>query len=219
MLPLLVVQIATDRPVAPTENTVNKRPSLVLVLLGVVAASPAVTWAQTALPERAVRRDIPITNAIRRAMAAGVRDSTGMPGPRYWQLQTDYTINARLDPATQILSGEETVVIHNNSPSEMSEIRLRLDHNLFRPLIQRGSSVPAETTEGMVVTRLVVNGRAVDLTAGPVRRNEPPRLAAAGMDQTLARRCPSRSPRARPSPSRWRGIRSCPVVPAAVDIA
>ncbi len=187
MLPLLVVPIATDRPVAPTENTVNKRPSLVLVLLGVVAASPAVTWAQTALPERAVRRDIPITNAIRRAMVAGVRDSTGMPGPRYWQLQTDYTINARLDPATQILSGEETVVIHNNSPSEMSEIRLRLDHNLFRPLIQRGSSVPAETTEVMVVTRLVVNGRAVDLTAGPVRRNEPPRLAAAGMDQTLAR--------------------------------
>ena len=29
------------------------------------------------LPERAVRRDIPMTNAIRRAFAAGTRDSTG----------------------------------------------------------------------------------------------------------------------------------------------
>ena len=37
----------------------------------------------TRLPERAVRRDIPITNAIRRAYAAGTRDSTGRPGRNY----------------------------------------------------------------------------------------------------------------------------------------
>ena len=35
-------------------------------------------------PPRAVRRDIPMTNAIRRAFAAGTRDSTGRPGRNYW---------------------------------------------------------------------------------------------------------------------------------------
>jgi len=49
------------------------------------------------VPPRAVRRDLPMTNAIRRAHAAGTRDSTGLPGRRYWQLWTDYAIEARLD--------------------------------------------------------------------------------------------------------------------------
>src|SRR5437867_9821354 len=70
----------------------------VLATLLVAAActqpAPAPTpVATTALPERAVRRDIPMTNAIRRAFAAGTRDSTGRPGHNYWQLRTDYTIN------------------------------------------------------------------------------------------------------------------------------
>jgi hypothetical protein len=143
-------------------------------------------------PERAIRRDIPITNAIRTAFEAGTRDSTGRPGPNYWQLRTDYTIEARLDPATQTIMGNETVVVHNTSPLEMSDIALRLDHNIFRPKVPRGFSVPAETTEGMVVTSIRVDGKAVDLDPPPQfrRRGEPPpptQLAAFNLDQTLAR--------------------------------
>jgi hypothetical protein len=44
-------------------------------------------------PPRAVRRDVPITNAIRHALEAGTRDSTGRPGRNYWQLRTDYDID------------------------------------------------------------------------------------------------------------------------------
>src|ERR1700681_3374040 len=71
--------------------------------------------AASRIPERPVRRDIPMTRMIQRAFAAGTRDSTGRPGRNYWQLSNDYTINARLDPATQRLTGRETVVIRNNS--------------------------------------------------------------------------------------------------------
>jgi hypothetical protein len=166
-------------------------------MLGVVATiavQPAMIAAQSSAgpPDRAVRRDIPLTNAIRRAFEAGTRDSTGMPGAHYWQLRTDYSIDARLDPGTQTITGEETVVIHNTSDQAMSSILLRLDHNIFRATVPRGSSVPAETTEGMVVTSLRVNGEAVDLDAPPpsFRRQDqslPRRLAATGMDQTLAR--------------------------------
>jgi hypothetical protein len=43
----------------------------------------AATATALPLPERAVRRDIPMTDMIRRAYAAGTRDSTGRPGAHY----------------------------------------------------------------------------------------------------------------------------------------
>ena len=107
-------------------------------------------------PDRAIRRDVPLTNVIRRAFEAGTRDFTGRPGPNYWQLEADYTIEARLDPATHTITGSGTIDMHNNSTIEMSEIVLRLDHNILRGLVPRGSSVPAENTEGIVVTRLLL---------------------------------------------------------------
>src|SRR5436190_19154626 len=64
-------------------------------------------------------------------------------------------------------------------------------------LVPRGTSFPAENTEGMVVTRIAVNGETVDLTAPPPMfgggrggrgRGDaaPVRLAVRGLDQTLA---------------------------------
>ena len=174
--------------------------ALVLSLLGAAALQQAGVLAQsgpgTELP-RGIRRDVPMTNAIRRAFDAGTRDATGKPGPNYWQLQTDYTINVSLDPATQTLTGTETIVLQNNSPQDLTSINLRLDHNIYRGLVPRGSSVPAENTEGMVVTKIVVNGDAVDLStpagAGGARGRGGAapapgqrRTSARGLDQTLA---------------------------------
>src|SRR5687767_1133286 len=163
------------------------------VLLGLaipsLVAAQSVTRAQ--LPERAVRRDIPITNAIRRAFQSGTRDSTGKPGRNYWQLRTDYTIQARIDPSTQTITGSETITLHNESPDALSEIRLRLDHNIYRPTVPQGMSTPAETTEGIVITKLVVNGQAVDLTApapsGRAGGQGPATLRAADLHLTNAR--------------------------------
>jgi hypothetical protein len=172
----------------------------VLLQTGIVAQShPPVAAAADAVP-RAIRRDVPLTNSIRRAYEAGTRDRTGSPGPNYWQLQADYTINARLDPPSETITGSETIVVHNNSPEELTEIVLRLDHNIFRGLVPRGVSVPAENTEGMIVTRIAVNGDAVDLNASPAagggrgrggrggRGDAPARtLSVSGLDQTVAR--------------------------------
>jgi hypothetical protein len=139
---------------------------------------------------RAIRRDVPMTNSIRRAFDAGTRDVSGRPGPNYWQLQTDYTINARLDPATQTITGTETIVLHNNSPQELNQIGLRLDHNIFRARAPIASPwVPAEVTEGMVVTRITVNGEEVPLTPPAGGRGNPAaqrRLGALGLDRTSA---------------------------------
>ncbi|MBR9988355.1 MAG: hypothetical protein KFH98_01305, partial [Gemmatimonadetes bacterium] len=157
------------------------------------AVQPA-TAAHTAHVQdrRAVRRDMPITNMMRRALEAGTRDSTGRPGRDYWQLRTDYSIRTRLDPATSTVTGSETVVIHNTSPSPMPFIVLRLDQNIFREDAVRASAVP-EITGGMTISRMLVDGRAVVLDAPPARRGfgrdpEPPAVPTAiGLDQTVAR--------------------------------
>ena len=119
-----------------------------------------------AMPPRAIRRDIPITNAIRRALAAGSRDSTGRPGRSYWQMRTDYRIDVSLDPATQRLTGKARITIHNDSPDALSVIGLRLDPNHFLGNAPHAAPwVPAEVTDGMVISRLVVDGKAANLSA------------------------------------------------------
>ncbi len=128
-----------------------------------VAARPridTVAAARIKAPDRAIRRDLPQTNMIKRAYAAGTRDQSGKPGPRYWQLWTDYKISARLDSATSIVTGTETVSFRNNSDSAMRSIVLRLDQNIFRPDAPRTSIMDA-VTSGMRVTRLVVNGQSL----------------------------------------------------------
>ena len=137
------------------------------LVFGLVVPAAATAQNASRLPERAIRRDIPITNSIRQAYEKSTRDSSGKPGRNYWQLRTDYTIAARLDPTTQTITGRETITLHNESPDPLTEIRLRLDHNIYRPTTPQGLSIPAETTEGMVITSMTVNGQVVDLNAPP----------------------------------------------------
>src|SRR6187455_1668416 len=152
--------------------------SLVLICSAIVLSPLVVAQTQTPAPPRgvqppaevprAVRRDVPMTNAIRRAFEAGTRDWSGRPGPNYWQLENDYVIQVRLDPATHTLTGSETITLHNNSPQDLQEIMLRLDHNMYRGLVPRAAPwTPAENTDGCVITRLMVNGEAVNLSAPP----------------------------------------------------
>jgi len=140
-----------------------RRSTLAAIVTAIAIAPLSPSGAQA--PARAIRRDIPLTNTIRRALAAGTRDSTGRPGRNYWQLWMDYTISVRLDPATSTISGRETIKLRNDSDTSLSSIQLRLDQNIFRGDVPRGASVPAENHEGFVITDLKVNGAAVDLAA------------------------------------------------------
>ena len=138
------------------------RPLSILPLFVLVLSLPIAAQTAPKQPERAIRRDIPITNMIKRAMAAGTRDSTGRPGRNYWQLRTDYTINASLEPSTSRVTGRESIVLYNNSDSAMHTIVMRLDQNIYAPNVPRGEQMP-EITDGMKITRLSVNGLAADL--------------------------------------------------------
>jgi hypothetical protein len=189
------------------------RSVVALGLIGGLAAlsSPVFTQSgapmtRTSQPPRAIRRDVPLTNTIKRAMAAGTRDFSGKPGPNYWQTKTDYTIQVRLTPDTSTLTGTETIAFTNNSPAEVRDLAFRLDHNIFRVNAPHNpASMPAEPTDGMVVTRLAIDGVEVDLKAAPAPAGRggggggrggaaggqppapPARAMVTGFDQTLGR--------------------------------
>ena len=185
-------------------TTPGRRPSLAAAGLCLLASCAAELVAQRDLREliadapahlraglpggrRSIRRDVPLTRTIRRGLADGTRALNGRPGPNYWQLRTDFDIKARLDVDTQTIHGDETIQVHNNSGDPLESLYLRLDHNLFRFGVPRGESVPAENTDGMVVTRIVVDGKNVALTSRnrrPVRR--PGVATARGLGRTVA---------------------------------
>lgn len=168
----------------------TSHPSLAILLAAVLALSPSILTSQATPETRAVRRDFPHTDMIRRAFAAGTRDTTGRPGRNYWQLRVDYTIEARLDPVTSLVTGRETATIHNTSDHTMESLQLRLDQNLFRANVPKLESV-TEITGGIEVSSLTVNGAPVDLHPPPRRggRQAPAAvtLAAYGLETTTAR--------------------------------
>ncbi|MEP6781117.1 MAG: M1 family metallopeptidase [Gemmatimonadaceae bacterium] len=146
--------------------------SLLRATIGAYALCTAtLVGAQTAapkLPERAVRRDIPITNAIKKAYLAGSRDSSGAPNSKYWQLRTDYNIDAKLDVQTSRLTGHEIITITNNSPDALTQIGMRLDQNHFLANVPRAAPwIPSETTDGFAITKITVDGKPVSLTPPP----------------------------------------------------
>ncbi|MEB2785381.1 M1 family metallopeptidase [Algoriphagus persicinus] len=135
---------------------------------------------------RVIRQDVPMTNSIRKAFKEGSRNFSGKPGENYWQLETDFTIKASLDPSTQTITGSEKILVHNNSKDDLNEIVLRLDHNIFRGDVPRGFSVPAENTEGMLVTAIKVAGESIDLNTASPSRNAPPTMRVRGLQSTVA---------------------------------
>ena len=117
----------------------------------------------TPWPERAIRHDLPLTPSIRRAYAAGTRDSTGAPGRRYWQQRVDYRIDATLDAPSGMLNGAETITIHNTSPDTLKQVVIRLYQNYFKAVTERNDYV-TDITDGIVIERLAVNGSSIALT-------------------------------------------------------
>ncbi|TXH28755.1 MAG: M1 family peptidase [Cyclobacteriaceae bacterium] len=58
------------------------------------------------------------------------RSGSGAPGPKYWQQQADYVINAELNDENQSITGSETITYTNNSPDPLKYLWLQLDQNI-----------------------------------------------------------------------------------------
>jgi hypothetical protein len=114
------------------------------------------------VPERAVRRDLPMPPSFRKAYRAGTRDSSGAPGRKYFEQKVDYRIAASVDPAKNQVSGTETITLHNTTPDTLKTVVLRLYQNYFTAPVERTDYV-TDITDGITIENLSVNGDRISL--------------------------------------------------------
>lgn len=85
---------------------------------------------------------------------------SGAPGPMAWKNRADYDIHVQIAPATQTLSGTETLTYTNNSPDSLSSLWVQLDQNIYRSESRAAYSSPQRVqghTEGMVIEGVVLS--------------------------------------------------------------
>ena len=114
-----------DIPVTPTTSALTKLASraALLSLLATSAAqtprpayNPLETFASLTLPSP--------PNAY--------RDSSGAPGPLYWQNRADYELHATITQITHVLRATEVITYTNNSPDSLDCLWLNLEQNIYR---------------------------------------------------------------------------------------
>ena len=71
-----------------------------------------------------------------------VRTAAGTPGPKYWQNEADYSIQASLDDVNQKISGTVAITYKNNSPDPMPFVWLQLDQNIYKPDSRAQATTP-----------------------------------------------------------------------------
>ncbi|AOX15785.1 M1 family metallopeptidase [Kozakia baliensis] len=126
------------------------------------AAPPAPTQ-NSPLPMRQVFAPLALPDASNR-----YRSGSGLPGPDYWQNRVDYGIQARIDTASHVLHGDETVTYTNNSPDALDELWVQLDQNIYKEGARSGYANPERHphyTDGMTIERvaLIQNGHETPL--------------------------------------------------------
>ncbi len=100
------------------------------------------------------------------------RSASGQPGPKYWQNQANYNIQATIDPDKHTVGGTVALQYVNNSPDELSFLWLQLDQNIYRK-DSRGSATTTtlggrwangEFTDGHMIQSVKIeqNGKLVD---------------------------------------------------------
>lgn len=71
------------------------------------------------------------------------RTASGAPGPAYYQNEADYKMDIVLDDKNSVITGDETITYHNNSPQDLEYLWVQLDQNI------RKKDAPQKDGEGM----------------------------------------------------------------------
>ena len=109
--------------------------------------------------------------------ATPVRSASGAPGPRYWQQRADYSLEATLDTAANVLRGTGRIYYVNRSPETLDYVWVQLDQNIFGPnSISRALNQPPLLFAGGVVFDFSAKGFVGGITVD--------RFAAAGRQLT-----------------------------------
>ncbi|MFC2126220.1 M1 family metallopeptidase [Bacteroidota bacterium] len=110
---------------------------------------------------------------FKQAYESDTRSWNGKPGPNYWQNTVDYTIEASIDLATRTIRGTEKVIYYNNSSKSLSSLVVRLYYDVYAKMKARDpdSWAPEDLTDGVEISRLVVDGTVYEVKSREVSRS------------------------------------------------
>ncbi len=115
-----------------------KKLYILIVFISVFSGSIAQTWEQF------------IPYEMKRAVKKGTRTMNGIPGKKYWQNHSDYSINATVDVENSMLSGKEKIVYYNDSPDSLRYLYMRLYQNYYKKGTGRSWKIDtSDVTEGV----------------------------------------------------------------------
>lgn len=111
---------------------------------------------------QAQEEDFFIPRELQKAYQQGTRSYSGAPGENYFQNTADYDIDARFEPESGKLQGEQTIAYRNNSPDTLKHLVMRVFMNIFQEGVERDFDVgPVDLHEGVEIENLRVNGEKV----------------------------------------------------------
>jgi hypothetical protein len=109
--------------------------------------------------------EVPVMEALDRAVANGTRLRSGAPGPRYWQQWADYRLEAELNPISKRLTGKSAIRYYNRSPDTLATVYIHLLHNIFAPGSRHNTQIPW-AVEGYKLSRVAAQGTALSVGGG-----------------------------------------------------
>jgi len=98
------------------------------------------------------------------AVEQGTRTPGGAPGPGYWTNRARYDIEATLSPATNVVTGRETITYQNRSPDTLTTLVVHLRQNVNAEGSERRQAL--QVTGGMKLSNVSVQGQ------GLIRRSD-----------------------------------------------
>lgn len=102
------------------------------------------------------------TTNFQDALTNQTRTTSGKPGKNYWQNRADYNIYVNFNPATQLLSGKETIHYTNNSPDTLTQVIIRLYPDLYKKGVYRESSIQEkDLNDGVQISYFKAGGQSI----------------------------------------------------------
>lgn len=118
---------------------------------------------------QAQKKDLFMSRELQQAYQNDSRSFTGAPGENYFQNTADYSIDARFEPESGVLRGEQTIVYKNNSPDTLNRLVLRVLMNIFQKGVERDFNLGSEDLhDGVEIDDFTIDHRKVN-DAGAAR--------------------------------------------------
>ncbi len=118
------------------------------------------------------QNELVLPRDLKSSYEKGIRNLDGTPGENYWQNHGDYLIDVAYEPATRIVSGEETILYYNESPDTLKQLVLALYQEVLSKNTHRYRDIGIDTLKDItvIIEALEVNGKPVDMQQNTKRK-------------------------------------------------